>query len=211
MKEDNKTIFYKKSVIPKHVKINTEDYFIGKKAQDIINLKCNKISLKLLNEMTQKNNFEFETFLDCNLIEENSFLIENLLGIKDTFKKLGSKIKVKIIIYPNQSENDKIYTIANKLMFPENKESFFYNALNYDETGEIFYISSLNSEGDPEFKNTILPTNIYFYQSVMDDFHWRYLEPDDEQISQFLMENKINPFSLDEKEKDLILFNFNFK
>ncbi len=209
MTDKQNTIFYKKKIIPENIFINTEEYFLLKKMSDLLDPRCQKIKLSELVKMEQKNNFEFDVKLERGEINPENFYIEKLLKQVIEQQDFTSDIRVKIIIYPNTREEDTTFIIANKIIFSESSK-FFYNIFNYDENGEISYISSLNNSGEPEFKESILPTNIYFYQSKMDNYHWRYLEPDDETLTQFFMENQINPLLNLKKDIDLTLLNFNF-
>lgn len=209
MKKQNNAIYYKKKIIPDTAFIDTNDYFTCEKMNDLLDPRCQKITLSDLSHMEQKNNFEFDIKIPLKDIRPDNFYIEKLLKHHITQKDFQSDIRIKIIIYPNTRENDTIFTISNKLIFSDTN-TFFYNVFNYDENGEIFYTSSLNNSGEPEFKESILPTNIYFYQSKMDNYHWRYLEPDDDTLTQFFMENQINPLLNKRRDIDLTLMNFNF-
>jgi hypothetical protein len=209
MKEQNNTIYYKKKIIPETVFIDTNDYFTCKTMSDLLDPRCQRIKLSDLSLMKQKNNFEFDIEIPLEDINSDNFHIEKLLKNPVMQKDFQSDVRIKIIVYPNTRDSDTIFTISNKIIFSET-DRFFYNILNYDENGELFYTSSLNNNGEPEFKESILPTNIYFYQSKMDNYHWRYLEPDDETLTQFFMENQINPLLNEKKDIDLTLMNFNF-
>lgn len=209
MTEQNNTIYYKKKIIPDTVFIDINDYFICKNMSDLLDPRCQKIKLSDLSTMKQKNNFEFDIEIPRENIKPDNFYIEGLLKHQITQKDFKSNVRIKIIIYPNTRESDTIFTISNKIIFSET-DRFFYNIFNYDENGELFYTSSLNNNGEPEFKESILPTNIYFYQSKMDNYHWRYIEPNDETLTQFFMENQINPLLNERKDIDLTLMNFNF-
>jgi hypothetical protein len=57
----------------------------------------------------------------------------------------------------------------------------------------------------------VLPTNIIFHQSSIDDYYWDYIKPSYEDIIEFILENNINPFKFNKNEFDLFLLNFQFK
>jgi hypothetical protein len=211
MKKENNIVFNKNKFTPKNVKINNNEYFIAKKIEDIINPKCNKISISMIEKMKQINNFEFEITISKKQINENDFHIEKLLGIKNIKERIGDNIKIKTIIYPNQRTDDFVFCISNKLFFPNNENVFLYSIVNYDNFGELIYLSSISPMSEHSYISTVLPTNIIFHQSSIDDYYWDYIKPSYEDIIEFILENNINPFKFNKNEFDLFLLNFQFK